>query len=231
MQGTMLKNKLQEDPLPWDFRNIVKGFLSGRDSLLDMFAPNPELLSSLPWLPERVAFVDRGETPSTTKKIWRVNGREVPVSHASGDCLLPYSDGAFDIVVNNRGRYEISELARVLVPGGVFITQQIGGMNASDLCAALGLSPKQTGRNLVQNTAAFERAGFRLVDCGESLGRQRFYRVEDILFFIKHTPILAENFKERLVREDLAVLGKVLDLQGYFDCICHRYFLVVELCA
>jgi SAM-dependent methyltransferase len=222
-----LKNRVQEEPLPWDLRLIIKKFLDNKQSLLDMFTSNAEFLNYLPSLPPRVAFVDR--LPSNApEQIWNVKDTYVRVKHSTGDCLLPFTDASFDIVLNRNGKYEINEVCRVLSPGGVFITQQIGGMNALDLCAALGMLIKITGRNLVQNATAFARAGLRLVDCGESLGRQRFYRVEDIVFYIKHVSLLNECFNADVSKQELSVLESVLERQGYFDCISHRYFLVVE---
>ncbi|MDR0411838.1 MAG: class I SAM-dependent methyltransferase [Treponema sp.] len=222
-----LKNRVQEEPLPWDLRLIVKKFLRGRQSLLDMFAGNADFLNYLPSLPPRIAFVDR-LPPGAPEQVWNVKAERVRVKHSTGDCLLPFPDASFDLVLNRSGKYEISEVCRVLAPGGVFITQQIGGMNALDLCASLGMLIKITGRNLVQNTAAFARAGLRLADCGESLSRQRFYRIDDILYYIKHVPLLTECFDADISKQELAVLESVIEQQGYFDCISHRYFLVVE---
>jgi SAM-dependent methyltransferase len=222
-----LKNRLQEDPLPWDLRFVVKKFLLGKQSLLDMFAGNADFLNYLPNLPPRVAFVDRLPADAP-EQVWNVKDARVRVKHSNGDCLLPFPDISFDLVINRNGRYEIGEVRRVLTPGGVFITQQIGGMNALDLCASLGGLVKITGRNLVQNVAAFARAGLRLADCGESLGKQRFYRIDDVLYYIKHVPLLTECFDANISKQELAVLETVMERQGYFDCISHRYFLAVE---
>ncbi|MDR0644801.1 MAG: class I SAM-dependent methyltransferase, partial [Treponema sp.] len=221
------KNRLQEDPLPWDFRLIVKKFLKGKQSLLDMFASNADFLNYLPSLPPYIALVDK-LPPDAPEQVWNVKGERIRVKHSSGDCELPFPDASFDLILNRNGKYEIGEVRRVLAPGGVFITQQIGGMNALDLCASLGMLIKITGRSLTQNATAFARAGLRLADCGENLGKQRFYRIDDILYYIRHVPLLTECFNENISKQELAVLEMVLEQQGYFDCISHRYFLAVE---
>ncbi|MDR0785671.1 MAG: class I SAM-dependent methyltransferase [Treponema sp.] len=222
-----LKNRVQEEPLPWDLRLIVKKFLHGKQSILDMFAGNADFLNCFPTLPPRVAFVDKLPVDAP-EQVWNVKDARVRVKHSNGDCLLPFPDASFDLILNRNGKYEISEVCRSLAPGGVFITQQIGGMNALDLCAALGMLIKITGRNLVQNTAAFARAGLCLVDCGESMGKQRFYRIDDVLYYIKHIPLLTECFNANISKQELSVLESVMERQGYFDCISHRYFLAVE---
>ncbi|MDR1466399.1 MAG: class I SAM-dependent methyltransferase [Treponema sp.] len=222
-----LKNRVQEEPLPWDLRLITKKFLDRRQSLLDMFAGSADFINGFSNLPPRITFVDRLPVDAP-EQIWNVKDTRIHVKHSAGDCLLPFPNTSFDIILNRNSKYEISEVRRVLSPGGVFITQQIGGMNALDLCAALGMLIKITGRSLVQNAAAFVRAGLRLVDCGESLGKQRFYRIDDVIYYIKHVPLLVECFDSTASQQELSVLESVLERQGYFDCISHRYFLVVE---
>jgi SAM-dependent methyltransferase len=227
LQLSGLKNRVQEEPLPWDLRLVTKKFLDGRQSLLDMFVSSADFINGFSDLPPRVAFVDRLPV-DTPEQVWNVKDTHVHVKHSTGDCLLPFPDASFDIILNRNNKYEIGEICRVLAPGGVFLTQQIGGMNALDLCAALGMTIKITGRSLLQNAAVFIRAGLRLVDHGESLGKQRFYRVDDILYYIKHVPLLAECFNAATFQQELEVLEKLLEQQGYYDCISHRYFIVVE---
>ena len=55
--------------------------------------------------------------------------------------LLPFADGAFDLVINKHESFRGDEVARVLAPGGTFITQQVDYHSYDDLYRLLGLEP------------------------------------------------------------------------------------------
>ena len=50
---------------------------------------------------------------------------------------LPFRDGAFHLVVNRHEAFVAGEVARVLAPGGIFLTQQVDNANLDDLCGLL----------------------------------------------------------------------------------------------
>jgi SAM-dependent methyltransferase len=57
------------------------------------------------------------------EQIWNVKDAHVRVKYSTGDCLLPFPDASFDIVLNRNGKYEINEVCRVLSTGGVFCSE------------------------------------------------------------------------------------------------------------
>jgi len=54
---------------------------------------------------------------------------------------LRFSDGSFDVVLNRHAPTEVAEIVRVLRPGGVFITQQVGRRNTENIHSVFGFDP------------------------------------------------------------------------------------------
>jgi SAM-dependent methyltransferase len=68
-----------------------------------------------------------------------------PAGGAPGDAadrgLLPFRDGAFDLVINRHESFRGDEVCRVLAPGGAFVSQQVDYHSDDDLYRVLGLDP------------------------------------------------------------------------------------------
>ena len=56
--------------------------------------------------------------------------------HSSG-LNLPFSDGCFELVLNDHEELSPADVARILSPGGSFLTQQVGHNNCLDALLAL----------------------------------------------------------------------------------------------
>ena len=46
---------------------------------------------------------------------------------------MPFSSETFDIILNRHGSFHAGELFRLLKPGGIFLTEQVGEDNDRDL--------------------------------------------------------------------------------------------------
>ena len=55
----------------------------------------------------------------------------------AGNQTLPFADSCFDMVINRHGNYDAGEVNRILKPGGIFITQQVGEDNDRELVELL----------------------------------------------------------------------------------------------
>lgn len=63
-----------------------------------------------------------------------------PVVYASG-LSMPFADACFDLVLNRHNELDPADVARILSPGGTFLTQQVGHNNWQELRAFF---PRQT---------------------------------------------------------------------------------------
>jgi 2-polyprenyl-3-methyl-5-hydroxy-6-metoxy-1,4-benzoquinol methylase len=58
-----LDRRMEQDPLPWDYKNIVERNISGKETLLDMDTGGGEFLSSLSNLPKNI-YATEGYEPN-----------------------------------------------------------------------------------------------------------------------------------------------------------------------
>jgi hypothetical protein len=56
--------------------------------------------------------------------------------------VLPFVDGAFHLVVSRHEAFEVSEVVRILGPGGWFITQQVDAGNDDDYLRLMDVAPE-----------------------------------------------------------------------------------------
>jgi hypothetical protein len=107
---------------------------------LDINTCGGELLASLQPLPATVAT--EGWAPSLPIARDRRGAFGFDVRrHGGTGSRCELGDGECDPVLNRHGRLDARELARVLAPGGVPVTQRIGSRNDAEVNDVLGASP------------------------------------------------------------------------------------------
>lgn len=132
----------ERDPAPWDYEDVVRRYLQADSRVLDIGTGGGERFLPLALYigygvgidadPDMVA-VARQNTPPSLKP-------SVAFEVMTGDALR-FPDGDFDVVLNRHAPVNVAEIARVLRPGGVFITQQVGARNTANICTRFGCGP------------------------------------------------------------------------------------------
>ena len=89
-------------------------------------------------------------------------GVEVVRSAVSDTAPMPFRDGEFDLVLNRHAQFNPSEVARVLSPGGTFLTQQVHGMWLWDLQAAFDAEPSFPDNRPAKYVPKLEAAGLTM---------------------------------------------------------------------
>ncbi len=129
-----LKGRWKEGKLPWEYDEIVRRYLKPDHQLLDMGTGGGEYLLSLNH-PYDHTYVTESWEPNVKlcKKRLEPLGIRVKETedsdHYPVTTRLPFKDNFFDIIINRHESYNLSEVDRVLKPNGLFLTQQVGGMN------------------------------------------------------------------------------------------------------
>jgi SAM-dependent methyltransferase len=138
-------------PLPWDYAALAAGALHDATTALDMGTGGGEFLDRFSVFPPRLVATESWP-PNVPVAASRLGGRGVPVIHSEdaaenarqageGDRgRLPFCRAAFDLVLNRHEAFNAAEVARVLAPGGRFLTQQAGSA-PDQFHALLGLRP------------------------------------------------------------------------------------------
>ena len=120
------------EPWLWNYEALARGHAQSARSVLDIGTGGGERLAEIvAGLPARV----------TATEPWHVNApvayrrlAQLGVSVVHTDSLrLPFRDAMFDLVLNRHEELEPSEVARVMSPGGHWVTQQVGHDNWPEL--------------------------------------------------------------------------------------------------
>ena len=144
---------------------------------------------------------------------------------------LPFEDAIFDLILNRHGYYWEPELYRLLQPGGVFITQQVGDRNdigIRELLGAPDTSVNVEWADLAEAVANLEAAGFQVVKQLEDIYPQRFYDVGAIVYQLKAIPWQIPDFSVEAYFEHLKAVHDKIQRDGYVDVLEHRFFIIAE---
>ncbi len=200
------------DPVPWHYGEIVRRYLTPAASVLDIGTGGGEkFLSLAPYFrlgvgvdadPRMVEVARRALTPTLAEK--------VAFEQMPADALnLP--DDSFDIVLNRHAPISPEEVMRVLRPGGVFVTQQVGPRSAHNVIAVFGCTSggqyrAQPDQALDRVAGVFEAAGCAVIARAEYDVPYWFSDIASFVFWLKAVPI-PEDFD---IRRHWEHVGQIL---------------------
>lgn len=101
---------------------------------------------------------------------------------------MPFPDQRFDLVLNRHEAYHPEEVARVLRPGGCFLTQQVGGDELGEVRRALRHPPSAPHVTYRAFTAALEEAGLVVLDGAECVDHYAFDDVAVLVAYLQQVP-------------------------------------------
>lgn len=212
-----LPGRYVEEPLPWDYAGVVARYLQDASTMLDMGTGDGSKLLRLGPLPAlTVAYEEWASTIPAAARILRLAGVPLVRCQASVEntdrsgaerSALPFRDGSFDLVVNRHECFSSADVHRILRPGGVFVTQQVGAGQHGELRELLGLAAPDLGRwDLGEAWRQVEEAGLVVVDGGEASIEARCTDVGALVAYLRTVPWQVPEFSVARYRERLYVL-------------------------
>lgn len=220
--------RLRTAPQTWCYASEVLPRLRQAECLLDMGTGGGELLSLLLPLPRR-SFATEGYAPSLSVARDRLGPLGVQVEAVLEDGVLPFASAEFDLVINRHASYVPGEVWRILQPGGLFITQQVGGEDGWDLNMLLGARFNLDANwRLAAARSQLEAAGFEVLKAKEDFPRARFFDVGAIVYYLKAVPWQIEDFSVERYAEALYQLHYRIQEEGYLDVRDHRFVLTAR---
>lgn len=105
---------------------------------------------------------------------------------------LSFPDGFFDMVTSRHAPFDPYEIARVLKPGGVFLSQQVSERDKYALKCCFGRGQcygEDDGALREKYRRDLQLAGLE-VEVREYDAEEYYQSVEDLLFLLSHTPII-----------------------------------------
>ena len=126
----------EETDFPWDYRQTILRYLTPDQKLLDMDTGGGEFLLSLGHPYENTAATE-GYAPNAALCAQTLLPLGIDFRPGSVPEGLPYPAESFDLLINRHGDLNPQEFWRLLKPGGIFITQQVGAENDRELVQLL----------------------------------------------------------------------------------------------
>lgn len=188
-----LKDRLIESAPPWDYLALAKAAVERADDILDVATGGGEIFSSLAPFPGRATAVE-GFEPNLAVARRRLEPLGVPVFQGNTRSGMPFGDGSFDLVLNRHGGFRAAEMHRILQPGGLLLTQQVGGDNLADLTAAFGANLAYPDNTLARVRDDLVALGFEVRRGEEWRGPVTFLDVGAVVYFLKAIPWVVQGF-------------------------------------
>ena len=224
-----IDGRCEEEPLPWDYRQVIGQYLKPDMKLLDIDTGGGEVLLSL-----NHPYENTAATENYPPNVQLCKETLLPLGinflQADGRGELPFESGSFDVVIDRHGDFNPAEINRVLKKGGIFITQQVGAENdralVELLCGETELPfPEQYADKAA---AAFENAGFFVLRREECFCAIRFYDVGALVWFARILPWEFPDFSVDTHLENLFRAQEILEKSGYIEGSVHRFLLVAQ---
>ena len=219
----------EQDDLPWDYRETILRYLKRDKRLLDIDTGGGEFLLSLNHPCENTAATE-GYPPNVElcKQVLLPLG--IDFRPGDGKEKLPFEDGSFDMVINRHGDFNAADIHRILKPGGIFVTQQVGAENDRELVELLcGKRELPFPEQYLQITAQkFRNAGFEILEGQEAFRPIQFFDVGALVWFARIIEWEFPDFSVDSCLDQLLNAQKILEKNGCIQGRIHRFLLAAQ---
>jgi SAM-dependent methyltransferase len=184
---------IERAPVLWEYVDVVRPYLKPTDRVLDIGTGGGEIFFSLaPFFGEGFG-VDLNpamvETAQRNKSAMSIDN--ISLKRMEGNDLRFDAD-EFDVVLLRHLRVYVSEIVRVLRPGGYFITQMVGKRSSLNLLDAFGWTPASFGPDWWQSVAEladqFRVHGCHIIAQAEYDVLYWFKDIESFMFWFMAVP-------------------------------------------
>ncbi len=222
-----LEGRMIEERPPWSYATRAAEVLQGAASVLDMGTGGGERLLKLRehWPAKVVVAEDYPPNVRLATERLSPLGVRVEVVELTRDGTLPFADAEFDVVLNRHSGFNAAEVARILTPGGTFLTQQVDGRWAHDLMAVFGVSPQWPDETLANCVAWIEAAGLTILTAEDWTGVFTFTDVGAIVYYLKAVPWIVPGFSVATHMDELLTLQIELEAQGKLRFAAKKFLI------
>jgi SAM-dependent methyltransferase len=224
---SFMHDRWRQDRPTWDYPTLARGRMVGIQRLLDQDTGGGELLSSLAPLPI-FTFATESYPPNIPVAWERLKPLGVHLISQYRQDVLPIGDDSLDLVLNRHGSYVATELRRMLKPGGVFLTQQVGGRDNLRLNELLQDVVEYPYRDwtLEHMVAELRHAGMEIVQAQECFPENVFRDVGAVVFYLRIISWQVADFSVEKYRHKLYAIHQRIQREG--GLVTHSHRVLVE---
>lgn len=127
---------------------------------------------------------------------------------AASDATLPFPDDRFAVLLSRHDPYQVEEVRRVLRADGVFLTEQVGGLDGLSVNEALE-APLPSGaseRALNTARAELEQAGLKITTARTAFPERLFHDIGALVYYLRAAPRQVPDFSAEKYDKELRLL-------------------------
>ena len=224
-----IEDRMFISPFTWSYTTKILYHLRTVKSLLDMGTGGGEYLSSLQSLPQETYATEAyDKNYGIAQK--RLEPLGVKVVFLQDKNKLPFEGEQFELVINRHEDFSVTEVYRVLKPGALFITQQVGENNNLELNRLLG-APEILdidGWKFSEVLQEVIDAKFSILEHQECKPVTRIFDIGALIYYLKAVPWQIKDFSPAKYREQLFAIHQTISQHGYIDIESHRQLLIAQ---
>ena len=226
------EGRATEERTPWGYTGRVRALYSDAQAVLDIQTGGGEVLGSvLAGLDVRPSLIAATESWQPNLQLARralapYGGR---VEHVDNEAPLPFDDATFDVVSSRHPNFmPWREVARVLAPGGITISQQVTPLatNRELYEFFLGQQEQQPEEGIAYIRDSVKAAGLELIDLRYEESRLEFFDIAAVVYFLRKVLWTVPDFAVERYRDKLIELHAEIERLGAFVSYS-RHALVV----
>src|SRR5258708_9988306 len=214
------------EPVPWDYVAEVKKYLDPDDDVLDIGTGGGErFITFAPYFRSGVGIDIDEEMVKTAQQ--NANGIANMTFMVLDEKLVRLKQ-RFNIIINRHAPFDLDAVKSHLLPGGYFITQQVGEKNMRNIKKVLG---KPIGRPVITKEMV-ETNELHCVDFREYDVEYVVEDIESLVFWLSALDMLHADLVGNEALKSADILNRILannvDERGFVTNE-HRYLSVAQL--
>ncbi|NUO61355.1 MAG: methyltransferase domain-containing protein [Hamadaea sp.] len=224
-----LDGRATEQRPSWGYLRRMSELMASARVAVDVQTGGGEVLAEVPRLAP-TTYATEGWPPNLALARRTLQPLGVAVVEAAEDGPLPFPDETFDLVVSRHPNVVgWGELARVLQPGGVYFSQQIGPGSNRELTEFF-LGPQSYGPERDPATARRElaAAGLVLDDLQAESLLVTFADVGAVVYFIRKVIWAVPDFTVEKYHDTLLAMHEHIQRHGRFESHAQRMLVVAH---
>jgi SAM-dependent methyltransferase len=222
-----LEGRATEERPSWRYFDLVAARVPTVASLLDVQTGAGTMIADLATLPP-LTVASEGHGPNVAEAAQRLRRRGAHLVWTQEDRpALPFACGTFDLVTS---RHPVAtwwgEIARVLRPGGTYLSQQVGPYSLRSLSEALmGPLPRGSRRDPELARRAAERAGLVVTELRHERPLTTFLDIGAVVYFLRLVVWIVPGFSVATHRDRLLALHERIEREGPFTSHASRFLI------
>jgi SAM-dependent methyltransferase len=219
-----------EERPSWGYTRMLVPRVGRASAVLDIQTGGGEVLarvlSEVEHLPSKLAATESWP-PNVGIAARNLNPYGVLVTEAANDAPLPFADRSFDLVVSRHPVVTVwEEIARVLAPGGSYLSQQVGaGSNRELIDFMMGPQIPSEARATSRAVRSAQHAGLVVVDVRQEQLPVVFNDVGAVVYFLRKVLWTVPDFSVDKYRQRLLALHQRIRDEGPFVAHAQRFLI------